>query len=103
MIIGFTIGFVIFHSILDASRFRVRAWLRPWTCRTIKSWECPIIPEERGEFRKGYTSIAPLDFLTEEYPQFPHLHFLLFNLAYKVRNKRKINHKGIDILSMIVT
>jgi len=56
--------------------------------------------EERKKFIEGYSSVAPVDFLTKEYLQFSYLYYLVINTRFKLENKKAYdnNLKQLDLL-----
>ncbi|OGJ17916.1 hypothetical protein A3K73_02825 [Candidatus Pacearchaeota archaeon RBG_13_36_9] len=56
--------------------------------------------EERTKFIEGYSSVAPVDFLTESHLKFSYLYYLVINTRFKLETKKTYseNLKQLDLL-----
>ncbi len=53
-------------------------------------------PKQRQNFKKGYSSVNSISFLTEDYLTFLYLNFLARSISIKIRLKTKLNLKDIE-------
>lgn len=59
-------------------------------------------PKQRERFKKGYCSIAPVNFLNDNYLKFILLNFLARNISSSIRLNKKVNIKDVMRLKGLV-
>ncbi len=53
--------------------------------------------EEREMFKKGYSSVAPADFMTKEYMQYSYLYYLVVNTIVKLQDGKNYSENLRDL------
>ena len=59
-------------------------------------------PKQREKLKEGYTSVAPINFLTADYLQFLYLSFLVRSIALKLRLPTPLNVEDLQRLNRLL-
>ena len=59
-------------------------------------------PKQRKKFKEGYTSVASIKFLTDDYLKFLYLNFFIRSIAIKLRLNTKLNPEDFKRLNILL-